>query len=192
MITSFVSSTAKKISSIDKDYLIVLLIFIIVLFSSKAFAVGVSAPSEVIVGDKTVFFVDITNNSASTQNLSVNFYAPIGVKVTSPTSIASNSIATAKIELTNKTFTDNTKQNAILEVTLGNSVERKEISLSFKKTNQGIGAGVGAFMTGFFSLSSSINELANFSPLEWVVFFILVIIVAVMLIAFISRVRNRV
>ena len=45
MVTKYLSGVAKKFASFDKDYLIVLVIFLLVLFSSKGFAT-VSAPEQ--------------------------------------------------------------------------------------------------------------------------------------------------
>lgn len=190
MITGYVSGAAKKALSLDKDYLIVMVLFILVLFSAKAFAV-VDAPTQVLVDDKTTFYVDISNNSNEVVNLSVNFFAPIKSEVVAPKTIGPNQKATAKITLYNTKYNSKTQINAIVEADMGYAIEKKEISLSFSGKQYAEGP-INAMFTSFFSLSSFVSETTNYSLADWAIFWVLIMVAAVLLIAFVSRIKNRV
>ncbi|MFA5931549.1 MAG: hypothetical protein WC821_04535 [archaeon] len=191
MITGYVSGAAKKALSLDKDYLIVMVLFLLVLFSAKAFAI-VEAPTQVMVDDKTIFYVDISNDSDKIVNLSVNFFAPIKSEVVVQKTIAPREKATAKITLYNTKYDSKTKINAIVEANMGDTIEQKEIVLSFSGKQFNQNGPLNAMFTSFFSLSSFVSETTNYSLADWAIFWVLIIISAVLLIAFVSRVKNRV
>ena len=191
MNTSNVSSKLKKILTIDRDYLLVALLFIIVIFSSKAFAFSVTAPESVVVGDNTSFFIDITNTSEKTADLKVNFYAPISVGVIAPRTIAPNQTIQAKITLSNNKFTKNTQINSTLEVTLDQEAQKKEIALTFSE-GQTSSNSLSAAFAGLFSFTDFSLEIEKFSLIEWVAFWVFIFVAAVLLIAFVARLSNRV
>jgi len=185
MITGYVSNIAKKAMSLDKDYLVVLLVFMLVLFSAKAYA-SVSVPDQVIVSDETTFFVEITNDSDKQVDLKVNFFAPIKNEIVAPSKIAPFGKANAKITVFNTKYDESTELNATVEIKMDEKVEQKNVALVFAKNSS-----TSAF-AGLFSFSTFTQQIESFSIFQWAVFWILVIVAAILLIAFISRVRNRV
>ena len=191
MVTKYLSGVAKKFASFDKDYLIVLVIFLLVLFSSKGFAT-VSAPEQVVVADKTIFYVDITNDSDKLVNLEVNFFAPIKSEVTAPKTISPRQKVTAKITLYNTKFDQATQINSKVEANMGDKVEQKEIILSFTGKRYSNGSELSQSLSGLFSFGVFTTQLETFTLMDWAVFWILVIIAAVLVIAFISRIKNMV
>lgn len=191
MNTNYASSAVKRIFSLDKDYLLVALLFIIVLFSSKAFAFSVTAPESIVVGDNSSFYVDITNNSTKTADLKVNFFAPISVQVSAPRTIAPNETITAKVTLSNNKFTSSTQINSILEVTLDQETKQKQIALTFTE-NKNSSNSLNAAFAGLFSFTDFTLELGKFSLLEWMAFWVMIFIAAILLVAFIARIKNRV
>jgi len=185
MITGYVNGIAKKAMSLDKDYLIVLLVFMLVLFSAKAYA-SVNVPEQVIVSDKTTFFIEITNDSDKQVDLEVNFFAPIKSEIVVPSKIAPYEKTSAKITIFNSKYDESTQLNATVEIKMDEKVEQKNIALIFSGNNSN------SALTGLFSFGTFTQQITKFSIFEWAVFWVLVIIAAILLIAFISRVRNRV
>jgi hypothetical protein len=185
MVVKYFNGLVKKAMSLDKDYLVVLLLFILVLFSAEAYA-SVSAPEQVIVSDETTFFVEIMNESDEEVDLEVSFFAPLKSEIIAPNRIAPNGKTNVKITIFNSKYNENTKLDATIEVKLDEKVEQKNIVLAFEKNNSN------SVLVGLFSFSFFTQQMTNFSFLQWVIFWILVIVAAVLLIAFISRVRNRV
>jgi hypothetical protein len=192
MMANYAMGAAKKALTIDKDYLIVILIFMIVLFGSKAYSFSITAPDQVIVQGDNNFYIDIINDTDKQQTLEVNFYSPLYSQVIAPKTISPKSVVTAKISLTNTKFGPLTQINSTLEVNMGGKIQRKEIPIAFKEKQVSPAAGAGAFISGVFSFAPTIQELSKFTLLEWVAFWVLVVIAAILVIAFIVRVKNRV
>lgn len=181
----------------------------ILLVLSCASALTISAPNVVDVqGSSTVIEVPIANDSAATADLSVKFFAPTEVRVVAPSVLYPQSSTTAKIWISNS-FPTYTEITSTLEVKLGDEVQKKQITLRFfgqsksqgnqasGDQNQGnfFGSLSGAFVSfgsAFFSFGSFIQETMTFSTMEWAVFIVLVIVAAVLLLAFIAKVVRRV
>ena len=163
------------------------LALLIILVSGVAFAgtLTISAPEQVNITDKTSFFVDITSNSAQSEDLKVSFFAPTKVEVSAPTIMGPNSTAKAKITVYGSK--EAKEISSKLEVMLGNSVQQKEVTLSYA-ANPNISEN---FVGALFGFGSFVQEATNFSIMEWGVFWVLVIIAAVLLIAFVARVARR-
>jgi hypothetical protein len=169
----------------------VLILFVIVIFTSKAYALDISAPETVTVFDKTSFLVEINNPSNSAVNLSVNVFAPVKVEVVVPNQIAPNSKATARVTVYNK-FSDEREVNATIEAITNNETVQKEIVLVFKpKANSNFSQDATKVLSGLFSFSLGGGELSSFTLTDWVLFWILVIVAAVLVVAFIARVVKR-
>ncbi|MEI7961320.1 MAG: hypothetical protein WCI04_03205 [archaeon] len=191
------SSTAKEVSSknsskkkyffLDTDYLLVAILIVIVLFGAKAYGFSISAPDLVIITDKAVFTVDLNNNSSSVANVLVSFYSPAKSSLSYPTKMAPNSSGKATITVYN---TINKVQDitATVEAVVGEERVQKEVLLSFKENTQGSIAGA---FTAFFSFGLFNKEVAAFSGVDWIVFWVLVIVAAILIIAFISRLAKR-
>jgi len=161
--------------------------------SIAAPAFPIIAPNEVnISGTQGSFIVEVSNLSLEPKDLKVNFFSTLKNSISAPTRIAPNSTAQVKITLEN-TYTSYTEINSTLEVFLGSDFQRKEIVIKF--VPQGSGAfndATSGLFGAFFSFGTFLQELTNFSLLEWGVFWVLVIIAAILLIAFIARVRRKV
>ena len=185
MTTGHQNATVRKMFSFDVDYLLVALLFIIFLFGAKSFALNISAPDSVVVSDNSSFFVDITNDSEKAIDLQVNFFSPLKSEVIAPFTLAPNQTTKAKITLHNTSFGDNTKLTAIVEARSGSTVAQKEILLNFQNTGL-------AAVSGLFSLGAFTGEVSTFSLAEWGIFWVLVIIAAVLVVAFVSRIKRRV
>lgn len=170
----------------------VLTIFILVLFSSKAMAFSVTAPEQVIVSDTSSFYVDIFNDSDKPLDLTVNFYSPLKSEVVAPKIIAPKAKATVKITLTNTKYNSSKLINSTVEVNLGGVVQKKEIELKFQEKSTDMLNGVGAFIGGIFTFGPIVEEISKFSLFEQIVFWFLVIIAVILVIAFVARVKNRV
>ncbi len=172
----------------DKEYLLVALLFFILLIGSYGHALNISAPESVVVNDKATFYVKLTNDSTSTANVVVNFYSPVRSEVFAPKTILPNSTSEAKIVVYNNSNISG-DVDATIEAMVGQKADRNSIILSFQKksasnTENAIGA--------FFSIGALNEDLEKLSPFEWVLFWIMVLIAAVLLIAFIARVNRRV
>ncbi len=191
MVTNYISSVSKRIASFDKEYLLVLLLFVIVIFTSKAYALDISAPSTVTINDKTSFLVEITNPSNSAVNLTVNFFAPVKVDVVAPSQIAPNSKVTAKITVYNK-FSDEREINATVEAITNDQTVQKEVVLVFKPVvKNNFAQDATKALSGLFAFGLGNGELSSFTLTDWVLFWVLVIVAAVLVVAFIARVVKR-
>jgi len=183
-----VATASKKLFSLDVDYLLVAVLFLLVLFSAKAMAFSVVAPELVQVNDKAVFYVELNNDSASLVDLKVNFYSPADAVVVAPKQLAPNSKTTAKITVTNN-FKDSRQIEGLVEASFGTQIITKDVNLSFTPKSN---SSQDSVLSGLFSFGATLTEFNLFTPTDWVVFIILVVICAVLLVSFIARVKRRV
>jgi hypothetical protein len=171
---------------LDKDFLLVGMLFLIVLFGSKGFAL-MEAPEQVVVSNNASFLVDITNESASQVPLQLNFYSPLSASISAPRYIAPNEKVTAKITLTfsnsNNNYTKGTQLAGTIEARLGTKVEQKPVTLIFEQNNNALSA--------FFSFGAFTKEIEKFTMFEWIAFWVLIIIAAVLLLGFIARAQKN-
>ena len=168
---------------------IVALSMAFVLLLSTAHAFSISAPSDVnISGTDGYFYIDITNDSGEMQDIKVEFFTPAQKEISAPLSVAPNTTSSAKIRLYNDYDADTTIASK-LEVYMGKEMESKEINVRFSGNK---GAANGGVLGAFFSLGAFSLETANFTLIEWALFWFLVIIAAVLLVAFVARVARRV
>jgi len=182
------TTAVKKFFKIDKEYLLVAVLFFILLIGAYGNALTISAPEKISVTDKATFYVKLTNDSASAVNVNVNFYSPVKSEVFAPKKVLLNSTSESKIIVYNSNNL-NEDVEATVEAMVGEEAERSVVILSFQSKNiTGLESAVGAF----FSIGTFNEELAKLSPIEWIVFWILVIVAAVLLVAFIARVNRRV
>ncbi len=171
----------------DKEYMLVALLFFILLLGAYGHALQISAPEKVSIQDKTSFYVTITNDSDSPAEVKVNFYSPAKSQITAPKTILPNSSSQAKITVLGSASPSG-EFDASIEAVSGQEIVKKNIVLSFEESEK---SKSDAALSAFFSLGAFNNELGKLSPFEWVMFWIMVIIAAVLLVAFIARVNRR-
>ena len=178
----------KKFFFMDADYLAVVLLLVIVLFGAKVYGLSISAPETVEITNKAVFTVDLVNDSDSAANITVNFFSPAKSEITAPRQLAPNSTSKATITIYNNI---NKVQDitSTVEVSVGEQKIQKQVILSFKENPTGSLAGA---FSALFSFGLFNKEVASFSGIDWVAFWVLVIIAAVLVVAFVSRLVRRV
>ena len=173
---------------LDK-YIISLAIFLAIF--STALAFPLSAPQVVEVhNDSNYFYADITNNTDTTQTVSVNFYSTGKTSISVPKSITPNSTIKAKITIFNDSIETYHERTSKLEVYVGNDLEEKQIQVKFYPKGSLTGE-ISKSVSGLFSLADFSKETTNFSVSDWIIFWVLVVIAAILLIAFMSRVVRR-
>jgi|GEM_PF-1503128 len=177
-------ASKKKPFYLDKDYLLVGVLFLLVLFGTKGFAM-VDAPANVVIADNNSFIINITNDSSSVLPLSVNFYSPLNVSISAPSTINPNETVKAKITLSNSNnkYKVGTQFESTLQVKMGSKIEQKPVTLTVAQGNNVLAA--------FFSFGAFTSEIEKFSMFEWVAFWVLIIIAAVLLLGFIARATKR-
>jgi NADH:ubiquinone oxidoreductase subunit 3 (subunit A) len=166
----------------DKDYLLVIILFMIVLFSAKGFAL-IEAPSNIVVADSNTFSVIITNESSTQVPLQVNIFSPLKSSVVAPSTIAPNSKATARITISNNKYVEYTRVNATIEAIMGSKIEQQRVTMDVSPTLLGGAAGM-------FSFGVASQELAKFSFTEWVIFIVLALIAIVLVLGLASKLRR--
>ena len=184
---SSLNACVRKGFLFDAEYLMVALLFLLVIFSAKAMAFSVEAPSIVEVNDSTSFFVTIINDTDSSVPIKTSFFSPLVSTVSAPSEIAPNSSTQAEITLTNSNFSKGETINSTVEVAFGDTVIQKVVSLSFTNTQKSSN-----LLSAAFGLGSFISETSGFTLLDWLIFWFLVIVAAILLVSFIARVRKRV
>ena len=185
---STVATVSKKPFSLDFDYLLVAVLFLIVLFSSRAMAFSVDAPQLVEINNNAVFYVELTNDSSNLVDLKVNFYSPVDATVVAPKQIAPNSKTSAKITLINN-FKDERQITGLVEASFGTQILTKDVNLLFTPKNE---VSAESVFAGLFSFGTTLTEFSAFNLIDWAIFIILVVVCAVLLISFIARVKRRV
>ena len=173
----------KKPFYLDVDYLAVVVLLVVVLFGARVYGLEINSPQIVSVTDNAVFTVDLVNNSDSAVGVTLDFFSPVKYSASYPKQLAPNSTGKATITVYNNL---NLAQDvsATIEATVGKTKVQKSVILSFKQNE--LGVLVGAFSI-LFSPSAFISEISSFGFLEWFGFALLVIIAAILLIAFIAR-----
>jgi hypothetical protein len=139
------------------------------------------------VNDSTSFFVTIINDTDSSVPIKTSFFSPLVSTVSAPSEIAPNSSTQAEITLTNSNFSKGETINSTVEVAFGDTVIQKVVSLSFTNTQKSSN-----LLSAAFGLGSFISETSGFTLLDWLIFWFLVIVAAILLVSFIARVRKRV
>lgn len=168
---------------------VAIFLLFLVIFSSISFAFTVTAPESVEVNEKEIyFFVKVFNESTNSLPLKVNFFSTTATKISAPKIVQPNTYADIKITVFNNNQSNYNEVDSKLEVYLGNSLEERNITLKMVQLNQNNSSNTFA---GLFTLGSFFTESTNFTITEWIVFWVLVIIAAILLIAFISRVTKR-
>ena len=167
---------------------IVLVLALILFISSIATAFPINNPSEIDVLGEATFNVEITNTSNTQENLIINFFAPTDVTIFAPKTIPPNRTVTAKI-IVRDSFDKYTEIDSKLEVFVGSALEERQVKLKFYESQDSFGQATGAF-SALFTMPFAIET--NFTTIEWIVFFILVLIVLALLIAFIARLAKRI
>jgi hypothetical protein len=180
-----VATATKKPFAFDLDYLLVAVLFLVILLSSKAMAFSVTAPDLVVVSDSTVFYVELVNDSTDTVDLNVNFFSPANSVVSAPKQLSPNSKTNAKITVVNN-FSDERKIIGLVEASFGTQILTKDVNMSFtpKKDSSKV-------LDGLFSFGATLTEFEAFTLTDWVVFILLAVICAVLLVSFIAKVKRR-
>ena len=167
---------------------IVLVLALILFISSIATAFPINVDNQIDVFNEATFNVEITNPSNNQENLIVNFFAPTDVTIFAPKTIPPNGTITAKI-IVRDSFDEYTEIDSKLEVFVGSSIEERQVLLKFYESQDAFSGATGAF-SALFTLPFAIET--NFTTVEWIAFFILVLIVIALLIAFIARIAKRI
>jgi len=183
---AFVNASVRKGFFFDSDYLMVALLFLLVLFSAKGFAFSVDVPQSIEVSNSSFFYATITNTSDESVPLIVNFFSPLKSTVSVPSTIAPNSSVQAKVTLSNNNFKNGNSVSSTLEANFGGTIVQKQIILNF--TNSKSDSGI---LSSAFSFASFFLEVNSFNLFDWIIFWVLVIVAAVLLVSFIARVRKR-
>jgi len=161
----------------------------LLVLSSVSFAFSLTSPDSIEVqGKETYFLVKVFNESKDDQLLKVNFYSTTQSSVSAPKSVASNAYADVKITVFNNNQPNYNEIDSKLEIYLGKDLEEKNITLKMISSGENNSAN---FFVGLFSLGSFFTESTSFTITEWIVFWVLVIVAAILIIAFISRVTKR-
>jgi hypothetical protein len=167
----------------------ILVVLIAILFiSSIATAFPIQVDNQIDVFKEASFNVEITNSSNAQENLVVNFFAPTDVTIFAPKTIPPNQTVTAKI-IVRDSFDKYTEIDSKLEVFVGSALEERQVLLKFYESQDAFVGATGSF-AALFTLPFAIET--NFTTIEWVAFFILVLIVLALLIAFIARLAKRI
>jgi hypothetical protein len=162
-------------------------------------ALSIGSPGTIIVqqGQKE-FAVSITNDSASEQDFSLQFYTPFNTSV-SPSSgkIGAGETAIAAITIPRQEELEGSAYNCLIEVRAGGEIASKEINVVFRAEEAAPQGGtenggeefptgeIASFTTGLFSAASM-----AFTP-ENALNAVLALFAAILLIAFIARFVKR-
>lgn len=149
-------------------------------FSLAVSALSLSAPSAVSVREtETRFFATIENTSGTENLLTVSYSAPVQYRLIDvPSTIAGNNSATIEIVLLPNSELAGTVYASTLTAKLGNETASRQVNIAFEGARKPSAA-------GFFSLASLLSA-------ENALNIALVIIAAILLIAFIARFTKRV
>jgi hypothetical protein len=170
---------------LEKNFLIGLLLVILI---STVNAFPINTNSTVDVYENGLFYVEITNNTSELQDLEINFYTPAEIKINAPSKIAPNTNITAQVTVYNK-YDSYREITSKLEVTMGQEIETKNINLRFFETDGTMTNELTSFFgAGYFVFG---NDFA-FSLIDWIAFWVLVIVAAILLIALVARIVHRV
>ncbi len=168
----------------------ILEVALFLLLVGTAFAFPVSVDSNVTIsGKEDSFSVNITNDAYYARDLLVKVYSPAESHVTAPISVPANSTITALVTLENP-YAEYTKTYSKLEVYLGKELSENDLTIIFEpngQTNQNQNGSI----AGLFGIDAFGNETGNFSILDWALFWVLTLIAAILLVAFIARVVKR-
>lgn len=182
------ATVSKKPFKLDKEWLAVIALLLLVLFSTKGFALQMNAPESIIVSDRNVLTVDLVNDSNRVADISVKFFSPSKYEITAPTKLNPNSSGKAKITIFNDALLEQ-EVNATIEARVGKEIVQKEVRIVFTRSRLG---DIGANLAGMFSFAAFGAETQAFTLGDWFAFWILVIIAAVLVIAFVARLGRRV
>jgi hypothetical protein len=168
-----------------------MLLLAICLFSSVISAFPIEVNESVDIYQEANFEVKITNMSSTPKEITVNFFAPTDVTVFAPRTIPPNSTVTAKV-FVKDSFEKYTEIQSTLEVVIGNEIEQRTVLLKFYESQDAFQNATGDFTAALFGLPLLIGGMTAFTTLEWLAIFILVLVAAALLVAFVVRVARRV
>lgn len=165
----------------------------LLMLASIAFAFDLEVANPVhIFGEQKEISVTIKNTSDKDKELKFAFYAPLKYTIDYiPGEVKAQSYQTIKITFFPETEVENSIYNAVLSVSLDDETIEKNMKIYYhgeKNSQTGEENNSGNFTSGFFSFVGT-PLLIN---AEMVFNVILVIIAAVLLIAFISRLTKRI
>ena len=166
---------------------IAMILAVLMLALTMASAFPVNTLEQVDVHEKGVFYVEITNPYSELKDLEINFYTPAEAKVNAPTKIAPNTNTTIQITVYNK-YETYREITSTLEVKLGDETEAREVNLRFFAM-EGTADNP---LAGMFGLGAFASQSSDFTLAEWGIFWVLVIIAAILVIALVARVVHRV
>jgi len=166
---------------------ILILALMLALLITTVNSFPVTTSQQVDVYEKGVFYIEITNDSQELKDLEINFYTPAEIKINAPSKIAPNTNMTAQITVYNQ-YESYREMTSKLEVKLGNETETKEITLRYY-AREGTADNP---ISGLFGLGTFSDESAEYTIGEWVAFWVLIIIAAILLIALVARVMHRI
>lgn len=203
------------------EYIIALFVLLVLCANVFAVSISVPDSVEV-KDAQTSFFVDITNESNELLPVTINFYSTTKTSVVAQKTISPHSTITAKIIVNNDAVPNYHEIESKIEVYVGKQFTQKNITLKFlekeklvqtpqkqptqqvpietnKDTNK-IDTNnsneknvlVGFNPIAWFGAGQFAEETNDFTIIDWIIFWFLVIIAAILVIAFIARVVKRV
>jgi hypothetical protein len=171
-------------------YILILMTFLSIL--SFASALIVEAPAVIDVYETEEFYIDITNNTNTAKDLSLNFYTTTDVKTFAPNVVPANTTVKAKIIVDND-YEKYTELESKLEINLGNNYSERKILLRFfgeERAEEQVIEGANAFFS--FAAVNSLFTLSNYSILEISAMSFLVLLIIVLAVALVVRIVKRV
>jgi len=170
---------------------VIALALMLVLLVSGAHAGFVEAPATVVVNEEQKDFdVHIFNGGFSQEDYSVRLFGPFEAAITpSSGSVGGESAVTSTICILHEEGLVGSTFEATLEVELGQFSESKRVRVMFKELE--VPEETGASLAGFVSLAGFYGAASMFLTMENMVNLVLVIIAAILLIAFIARFVKR-
>lgn len=189
-------------------------------FCLVASALSISVPDSIEVKEaQSIFYVDITNESPEVLPVIINFYTTTKSDVIYPKTISSYSTITAKIIVYNDSTPNYHEVESKLEVYVGRRFAQKNVTLRFfekekliqfptpivdlnipqdtntidqNSVDQNTVVLIEITPVAWFGLSSFFNETNNFTIIDWVIFWFLVLVAAILVVAFVARVAKRI
>lgn len=189
-------------------------------FCLVASAASISVPDSIEVRDaQSIFYVDITNESNELLPVTINFYTTTKTDIISQKTISPYSTITAKIIVNNDSTPNYHEVESKIEVYVGKQFTQKNIILKFfekeklvqlpqTQVTQPVVSDTNNIDTDFldgntkimieitpvawFGAGQFLEETSTFTIIDWVIFWFLVIVAAILVIAFVARVVRRI
>jgi hypothetical protein len=156
----------------------ILSIVFLVMLAVSVSALTIEGPETVDLFQDKTLEIQITNTSNYSQPLIVNYFAPVRTSFNAPTKISANETITIPIKIFH-TYNSYEEFNSKLEVYLGNEFKVKEINLKFYPQQETFSA---LFSLGTISITG-MGEVA--------LFFILIVVIAILLALLITKLGER-